>query len=198
MMRALTILILVLMTSAPTWAQFDRRQRNREPDGLSSEYGALLENNIFLRDRGQRPLPPTSRPAVPPLTREQTLILTGIVLEEGQFRAYFEDTRGNSILRVAEGDPIASGNVGQIMIDAVAYETPDGMRWIDIGHDLTASIPDARATGLSTAPVAGSGTGGTAAPAAGGDSGSSTGPGDPALMSVEEQMRQRRLRTLGN
>lgn len=202
-MRGIFIAILILLMGAPAEAQF-RRQRNAEPesDEMSGEYSAVVENNIFLRNRGRRPAPPppTSRPVTPPLTREQTLILTGIVLEEGEFRAYFEDTRGNSIVRVAEGEAIASGTIAQIMIDAVAYETPDGFRWIDIGHDLTASLPNARAGGTSS-----TGSSGGSAATAGGTPASTSGSGsdtpatsDPALMSVEERLRQRRLRTLGN
>lgn len=202
MMRGIFIAALILLMGAPAEAQF-RRQRNPapEPEELDGEYSAVVENNIFLRNRGRRPAPPpTSRPVAPPLTREQTLILTGIVLEEGEFRAYFEDTRGNSIVRVAEGEALASGTIAQIMIDAVAYETPDGFRWIDIGHDLTASLPNARAGGTSST----TSSGGSAA-TAGGTPASTSGSGtetpatsDPAMMSVEERLRQRRMRTLGN
>lgn len=195
MMRVLFIAIPILLLGTSALAQSDWRQRSREPDALQSEYGVLLDNNIFLRNRGRQPSPPTSRPAAPPLTREQTLILTGIVLEEGQFRAYFEDTRSNSIVRVAEGDEIANGTIDQIMIDAVAYETADGLRWIDIGHDLTASIPQAQALGYS----AGSSTSpdGSTQPTTGSD-GAPSAPSDPAVLSIEERLRQRRLRSINS
>lgn len=187
MMRVLASVILILLMAGPSMAQFGRRQSSRESDELTNEYGALLENNIFLRDRGRRPSA-TTRPVAQPLTREQTLILTGIILEDGRFRAYFEDTRSDSIVRVAEGDPIANGQIGQILLDAVAYEMPEGVRWIDIGHDLTATLPAAPGSPSSGARPEGFGVDGSPTT---GNADLPAATDDPALMSVEERLRQR-------
>src|SRR3954468_14852050 len=64
----------------------------------NDRYGVLSERNIFLRERGKPPPRPSTTRTYdnnayanrPPA--EAVFVLTGIVLEEGQYRAYVEDT----------------------------------------------------------------------------------------------------------
>src|SRR5690606_8941045 len=144
------------------------RDSASEADGFSEEYGLVVDQNIFIRDRGRRPPPVrevTTRPVTPQRTPEQSLMLTGIVIEEGELRAYFENLPTGTIQRVAIGEPIGRGHVIDIMIDAVAYAGESSVQWVEIGHDLTG-------TPAATAPTGTSITGSGGTPAAGGSSGS--------------------------
>ena len=108
-------------------------------------YNVIAQRNIFVRDRVRPPEPgrsrerPTSRPADAPLTPQQAYVLRGIVLEEDDLRAYFEDKRTSEITRVATGALLADGRVAEILIDAVRFQNAAAgtMTWVEIGHDLT-------------------------------------------------------------
>jgi hypothetical protein len=153
----------------------------------ANRYDVLVENNIFLKDRRARPTTSaaSTQPAPRPLTPEQAVYLTGVIFEDGAFRAYFETLDGSPARRVSPGDAIAKGRVMEIQIDTVAYATPDGrITWVEIGHDLTGSTPAAGSGAVVAAPSGGGAGGGvTPSPAA---------PTDPALMSAAERMRLRR------
>jgi hypothetical protein len=165
------------------------------------KYGPIAEHNIFLKDRrkpatresgrfgsgGERERP------VP----EASFILTGVIIEEGQLRAYVEDSNAGKVLRLSVGDPIARGHIADIEIDAVAYAGPGQPIWVSLGCDFrgnpVASMSPGRSTyggssgaGTATSPSTGAGT---AAPAP-------TGPVDPNNMSIEEKMRARRAQEL--
>jgi len=191
----------------------------------NDRYNVLSERNIFLRERGK----PTrsnytastrdsasyqnSRPPI-----EAAFVLTGIVLEEGQYRAYVEDTSTGRVHRLAVGDSVARGHVLEIEIDAIAYDLNGQGTWITPGSDLRgqpfSGFPTAlsRYMAASTNPssrggsgFAGSRDGGsrdggggltTTGPAASeGGGGVAPPPLDPntAGLSVEERMRLRRL-----
>jgi hypothetical protein len=123
-------------------------------------YTVLSERNIFLRERHRpssdsRPSGPRTEPRKP----EQTYSLTGIVEEEGEFRAYFENLANPSFTRVSLGEPIARGKITAIALDAVEYEQEGQRRWIEIGHDLTGALtvtaPTYTSAGSSTSPTTG-------------------------------------------
>jgi hypothetical protein len=158
-------------------------------------YGVLSDRNIFLRERG-RPAPSTrrydngsrgssSRPAA-----ESTYVLTGIVLEDGQYRAYVEEVSTGRVQRLAVGDAVAKGHVLEIDIDAIAYSANGQGTWVPIGCDLQGkpfnSFPSALSRYMSStkSPTSGPSTQGTAPL-----------PVDPNApnLSVEERMRLRRM-----
>jgi hypothetical protein len=166
--------------SAPT--------RSRNVAAFSEQYGLVVENNIFLRDRTRRPSGngnATTRPTTPQRSPEQTVALTGIVFEDGAFRAYFENLAAGTIFRVSPGDEVARGRVKEILIDAVAYESNGGVTWIEIGRDLTGSA--------AARPTATAGTGATTAPAGAEELLNA----DPATLTVEQRMRLRALQQRG-
>ena len=94
------------------------RDNNSAGESYTDKYAILAEQNIFLRDRS-RPnrSGPTSQGA--PATPEQLLTLTGVVFEDGQYRAYLEDLRSGRVQRLSEGDSVARGRISQIDIDAI-------------------------------------------------------------------------------
>ncbi len=149
-------------------------------------YSILSEQNIFLRDRRRPYTPSTTQTTRPSRTDggasspEAAYLLTGIVLEEGGVRAYVEDIKASKIVRLAVGENIARGTIGDIQIDAIAYDSAGQRTWISIGQNLagativTAPAPSAAGSLEATA-------GATTAPSELGD------PNDPTL-SKEQRM----------
>ncbi len=163
-------------------------------------YSVLSERNIFVKDRARLAPPRASsstRPAIP-RAPELDYVLTGVVLEDGEFRAYVESSRGGGILKLRIGDPIARGQITQIQIDAIEYTSPAGRAWVDIGHDLSgaiAAIPPVP-SGVVVAPSsAGSSSGSASVSASTGTPSAATLPSDPnnPNLSIAERMRLRRL-----
>src|SRR5687768_9173571 len=110
MLFASPLLIAAEPEKAPTKSPMTQPQKE-----TFDRYNVLSERNMFMRER-QRPRERSETPRMPqvetpPPTPEQTLVLRGIVLEEGELRAYFEDSTTGLAKRVAPGDPIASGRV---------------------------------------------------------------------------------------
>lgn len=176
---------LAQQTTTATTRRSSREQPTSQRNYVD-RYGLLEQRNIFLRDRSK---PTTQRSgggsaSTQPARRpEQMLVVTGIVLEDGGFRAYVEDTSATppKILRVSPGDNLGPGRVLEIQIDAIAYEQAGQHKWIDVGSDLTG-----QALGTPTLT----------------DAAATTAPADEALMkldpndpnlTVEQRMRIRSL-----
>lgn len=170
-------------------------------DQFTDEYGVVVQNNVFLRQRGavesNRPSS-TSRPSVPPRSPEQSLMLTGVVFEDGEYRAYFEDLSAGSVLRVLTGDAIARGIVADIALNAVAYRAADGkIQWVDVGQDLTGTDaivttqPNRTGTGAPTTQPSSTVEGGSMPSTA-----DAAGQSDPSTMSIRERMMLRRQESL--
>jgi hypothetical protein len=162
-------------------------------ENYNDRYGVLSDRNIFLRERG-RPAPSTrryesstmssSRPAA-----ESTYVLTGIVLEGGQYRAYVEEVSTGRVQRLAVGDAVAKGHVLDIDIDAMAYSANGKGTWIPIGCDLQGKPFNAFPTALSRYMTS---TGPTSGPTTHAATPLPIDPNSPNL-SVEERMRLRRM-----
>src|SRR5436309_1780817 len=83
--------------------------------------------------------PSSTQPA--PRTAEQNYVLTGVVMEGAEPRAYFEDLNRGTLVKVAPGDTLARGRITGIDIDAVAYDHGErGLTWVQVGRDLTGSV----------------------------------------------------------
>ena len=190
-MRAHYFLPVILIASAALLAQTrpatqpaPRSEPARQVSRDFSRYGVLIDNNIFLRERGRSagpsspPREPTTRPATTAPSEEQSFALLGVVFEGDDFRAYFESLRDAAVVRVEPGDALARGRVVEMQPDAVAYESDGRVIWIEVGQDLTGSL----SRSASATQPAGSAT----QPA------STQASGDPATQSIEERMRQRR------
>ncbi len=200
----------LMLTASLCPAQSRDRGFGRRDDALDERYSAVVDNNIFLRERGRRPVrvfQPSSRPARPQRTVEQSLMLTGIVFEEDTVRAYFENLAGGEPVRVAPGETVGHGMVVEIAIDAVAYQNTDGIvRWVEIGQDLTgasASAASSLSPSFGTAPTdVTAASSGSTGDAGGGEEASSEttaateGSADPSTMSVLERMRRNRQQQL--
>ena len=187
--------------------QSQQQQQPARPPSYAERYSILTQRNIFLKDRsrggsrnGSTTAPTTSSASTQPARRspEETLLLRGIVVEQGEVRAYFEDVVNSRIVRVGQGDTIARGRIASIDLDLVEYE-PTGAgagakrTFVVVGHDLTGKVSaldtgtsgeggDAAAAMATTGPVMPSGVAGL-------------NPNDPNL-TPEQKMKLRRAMEL--
>ena len=117
-----------------------------EEGSFEEAYGALLTNNLFVKDRRpprqerEEPKPPPEEEAPPPPVPEKDWRLVGVVFEEGQFRAYLENAKERRIERFIPGDAVAAGVVGDVFIDGLSYVGVEGERWVGFGSDLTGAV----------------------------------------------------------
>jgi hypothetical protein len=161
-------------------------------ESYSERYSIVTDNNIFMRDRHRRSgryEPTTSTATTRPL--EESLVLTGIVIEDQGLRAYVENTDTHSVMRLSPGDAIGHGKVDSIQIDAFDYLHNGEHSWIDVGSDLTghaATLPD---TSSSYEASSGSSSSSTQ------PSGPPIDPNDPNL-TLEQKMKLRRQQLLGH
>ena len=180
----------------PQQQQQPSQQRPARPS-YGDRYSVLSQRNIFLKDRsrggsgnGSSTNPSTSATTHPSRrSPEESLLLRGIVIEEGEVRAYFEDVVNSTMVRVAEGDKLARGHVTTIDLDVVEYEptgTNGGKRtFVAIGNDLTGKtpdMPDPSIAAATTSPVMPTGVEGL-------------NPNDPNL-TPEQKMKLRRATEL--
>jgi type II secretory pathway component PulC len=161
------------------------RQNDRE------RYSVLTDQNIFLKDRRSRRTATTSseRPPMTDLQRlretpEASFVLTGVVFEDGDYRAFIEDAKAGKVLRLSVGEPVARGKLTQIDIDTVAYESSGKTTVINVGTTLT-GVPY---SAFTSAP------GATPAPGAA-PSSPLPDPNNPNL-TIEERMKLRRAAEL--
>ena len=152
-------------------------------------YGVISERNIFLRERGHRSYRREERPASSERvsTPEDSYVLTGVVIEEGEYRAYIEGSGGSSVIKARVGEPVARGTISRILIDAVEYERGGQRTWIDVGRSFSGAIVTPPSSGDSS-----SASGSTSQPASGP---AALNPNDPNL-SLEQRMRLRRMQEL--
>jgi hypothetical protein len=190
--------LIIVVSPLPALAQqrAEPAQQRTEPaprrESYSDRYAVLSDHNIFLRDRS-RPAPAnaTSQPATTRVP-EESLVLTGVVIEEEGLRAYVEDFDTYSVKKVAVGDAIARGRVLDIDINAVEYEHAGERKWIEMGSNFLGRAHTLATSVAVSAPA-------TTAPAGPGAASPSTQPsGAPANLNdpnltLEQKMKLRRL-----
>ena len=174
-----------------------RSTRSASPSATTRQsdrdYAVLTEQNIFVKDRrslrrGDRPS--SDRNSNDPLREyrnqpEAFLVLTGVVFEDGDYRAFIEDTKVSKVLRLSVGDAIARGKITEIDIDTIAYESSGKTTIINVGTTLT-GIPYSAFTATPGATPASTG----AAPST-----PLPDPNNPNL-TIEEKMKLRRAAEL--
>jgi hypothetical protein len=111
-------------------------QRLPNTGNFAEDYGIILDQNIFLRNRSPRQRV-EDRPVVQ-VPREQTLVLTGISQEtDGTYYAFVEDVAQNRTLKLKAGDQVARGKISDITIDQICYEHEDTKTWVAAGSNLS-------------------------------------------------------------
>lgn len=201
-----TLIVTLCLTTAVAVAQRTRSDNSRRDDAsttstsgasptatprddFASHFGVLADRNIFVKSRtppvrrDDRPAPATAPARVP--TAEESLVLRGVVIEDdaggsGILRAYFEDQRTRTLVRVTAGDALAKGHVVDVSIDAIAFENQGSIVWVRIGDNLLGersnNTGNTGTTTSTTSPSDGTGT-----------------PSAP-LSDIERRMRERRQR----
>ena len=110
-------------------------------DDFSSRYRIIIERNIFSRQRGRRAVETqrnegrTAR-QVAPRSPESYLVLTGLARVDDIYVAFFEDTRGGSLIRVTAGGSLARGKVTKLNLDSVVYQKGEDSATIMVGQTL--------------------------------------------------------------
>ena len=161
-------------------------ERTASRDEFRKQYGAIADHNIFLRNR-YRPAPTTRRYTPdPPRQPEQSWVLTGIVQEDGDYRAYIENLDSHSVIKFRVGDSVSRGKVTLIVMDGIEYEQRSGQhQWVELGRDLSGSMVVTAPSLFSTA-TTGSSTQPSTMP---------INPDDPNL-TMEEKLKLKRLQEL--
>ncbi|HUV65445.1 MAG TPA: hypothetical protein VMW24_16230 [Sedimentisphaerales bacterium] len=108
------------------------------PQDTWAKYQIILQRNIFSRQRGpirQSQRITRTRPVVVP-NPESYFLLKGIVQEGGKFIAFLEDTQGNGVLKLREGDSVARGVLKNFTLDSIEYQLAEQVVSVALGQDL--------------------------------------------------------------
>jgi hypothetical protein len=138
-----------------------------------SSYAVVIDRNPFVRDHGRTEAPQIQNQGPPP-PPERSIVLTGVALREGQYVAFFEDTRSGQTTRLTDGGQIARGQIRNITIAGVDYVRDSITTTVTVGRNLEDAT-------IAAAPP-------------------STAPSDnqsTAESEIEQRLRQRRLQELG-
>lgn len=152
-------------------------------------YQNLTSNNIFVKDRrpqtsGGSRSSHTPRPES--ASTERTLVLSGIVQQDGVYIAFVEDTRARTTTKLRIGDALGQGKVAAMTLDAVDYVRDGATVRVEVGKNFEGAA-------AGTMPSASSDSGSTP----GGGSGSAVAPTPGSEAALLERMRQRRLKEMG-
>ena len=161
-------------------------------EDFAGRYGILTEKNIFVRNR-----PPTRRGGAPvvssgPRRPEESLVLTGIAIQEGRHVAFIENRATRSTQRLKPGDTVADGKVVAIDFDGLDFESNGQKVRVAVGRNFlgTNFVAGSSTNGGNGGAATGPTTGNSAAPAGGGGGGGN-------MSEIERRMRERRQQSGG-
>jgi hypothetical protein len=100
----------------------DGQKGKARPDQLA-EYGVIAAKTLFSPTRSEAVVAGAGPAAPPPAPRP---ILHGVVLADGQSRAYLEDAASKRVFGYAVGDPVGGGRLEAIRDDRVVIARPEG------------------------------------------------------------------------
>jgi hypothetical protein len=113
-------------------------------ENFSSQYGVIVERNIFSRYRGRRTAVRqqdngAARQPSPPAP-ESYFVLKGLAREDDSFVALFEDTRSGDIIRIKPEDAIAGGKVTKLTLDSAVYQQDSNTVSVKVGETLEGKL----------------------------------------------------------
>jgi hypothetical protein len=193
-------------------------------DEFSNKYGILTERNIFVRNRPRISRGPVQQAA--PRRPEENLVVRGFALQDGRNVAFVENLSSRETQRVLAGESVGpNGSVGKIVeikFDALELESNGRTTRIEVGENFlgerasaSAAAPPSSAAAVpggsqalpTTRPAGAEGPATLtipmnvqAAPPDGAGGPAAAQPQQPPIdpsLSVEERMRQQRMRDLG-
>lgn len=179
------------------------------------DYQVIVTRNMFSKDRIRSRYSsyvPSSRPSYSTRPRygeeRPGLVLTGIGRVDEQRVAFFEDINSGASYRIWPGQILDKGTVMTITLDSVTYVRNGTALRIEIGQNLsgaTPTLPPPAASGEVSSGEASTGSSGASpgtqpssetAGAASAPAGAASSV-KPAADSLEERMKQRRAKELG-
>lgn len=122
------------------------------PTEKFDQYSILADKNIFVRNRPATRTPGERRS----VTRraEETMVLTGIALQEGRHVAFLEDSAARQTKRLVPGDQVAGGSIAAVNFDSVEFDANGKRIHIPVGRNLLGEIaPVAAAEPSSSQPA---------------------------------------------
>jgi hypothetical protein len=148
------------------------------------DYGLVLSRNIFSRDRSSPSRVRSGFTPRPTRPAEQSISLTGVAFHGEAQVAFLEDSRTGRRIQAFVGDPVDNGTVVSITLDSLEYSSDGATRKVYLGETLTGVAATFGPPSASSQPAPAATTEPAGTP---GDT------ADPAINSVLERMRQRRL-----
>lgn len=146
--RLLPAAIAVTALAGPSVKSDPARQ-----EGSWDRYRILTERNVFRRDRRVY-REPTTRPSQSyTYDSDSTVVLTGIARSDGQFVAFFEDTRTGAVSRVGLGEDVGKGRAVAISLDHVKYDHGGKVSRVPIGLSLAGTERPVLVRGSSPTPA---------------------------------------------
>jgi hypothetical protein len=179
-MVALFLLVLGASVGSAETAASSRPSQTSAPRS-QGDYAVLSQRNIFLSTRRKpRPtMPPTSRPAPPPLDPAADWVLRGVFARKGQCVAMMENGSSAQTSVVTRGETVFGRKIAEITLDGIRLDQESGADlWIRVGQTMNGSG--------STPPKA------TVMAPVGSGPASPTAPESGDAMSILERLRQRR------
>ena len=104
-----------------------------------SQYGVILERNIFSRERGRREpeTPRVERNVPPPPPPQKNYVLIGISRWGEEYIAFVENTRYGDTQIYRIGNTVADMKIKHITLDNIELQKDAKTITIQIGSDLT-------------------------------------------------------------
>jgi len=187
----LTVLFVLVLASAASYTAPSTGAAGYSTAPFDS-YQVLWTRNIFARDRSvpRKPLPVSTQPSTQPAAgiNERRMVLKGVGLQGPVRFAFFEDSQADNRIKVSASQPFGDGTIVSISLDHVEYERDSSTTKVSLGEEVTSDFSALSSTPATTQPSPGSTQEATSRPS------DATGAGTNDTL--EEQMRQRRLREL--
>ena len=145
MLRNYKIWILtLLLMSGISFVWGDERNDERQ---FWDNYRVLVERNIFSRNRSrplERGVSEPKRTAAP--APESYFVLKGIVQQNKDYIAFFENTRTGEAVKVRKGDNIARGSLKNLTLDYIEFGLDANTVKVVIGNTLVGKTSSAAVT----------------------------------------------------
>ncbi len=134
----------ISVTALPAAATVVSAHRVIPAAAMPAQYQGLLTRSIFSR-QGVAKDKDKDRSGADARRAEADFVLRGIVLQEGTYVAFIENTGKTRVLQLHQGDSVARGRLSRISFSGVDYEVPGKTTAISIGYSLDgtarASVP---------------------------------------------------------
>ena len=102
---------------------------------MPEQYHILLKRSIFCRPGDPRAAA-FALSAAAAAQLSQSLVLRGVVRQEEEFVAIFEDPATNQVQRIHAGDALGGATVGRITLRGVELSSPAKLQAVAVGENL--------------------------------------------------------------